>query len=150
MEDLLERYHYCYVPEVPKNYVVRFEEVILEPLPEKQWSTLVADSKEELTPYREANVFSVIFSPGYQIPRSVGPTVRMVFGQEWSDRIECRTRVRDWTPAECRVRVLRRVLCPSLGTPCREEKPLPVDRGCTCSYGLSANRNEIIVRAWGH
>jgi len=62
MEDLLEWGPHCHVPEVPKHCIVRFEEVILEPMPETQWSALVADSKEGLTPYREANVFCVIFS----------------------------------------------------------------------------------------
>jgi len=62
MEDLLERYSHYYVPEVPEYCVVQFEEVILEPPPETQWSALMADSKEEPTPYREANVFRMIFS----------------------------------------------------------------------------------------
>ena len=63
MKDLLEWGPHRHVPEVPEHCIVRFEEVILEPLPETQRSALVADSKEELTPYREANVFSMIFSP---------------------------------------------------------------------------------------
>jgi hypothetical protein len=62
MEDLLERCPHCHAPEVPKHCVVRFEEAILQPLPETQWSALVADGQEELTPYREANVFFMIFS----------------------------------------------------------------------------------------
>jgi len=65
MEDLLERHPHCYVPEVPKHCIVRFEEVILEPLPElgDAWSVLVSDSKEELIPYCQANFFYMIFSP---------------------------------------------------------------------------------------
>jgi len=59
--------------------------------------------------------------------------------------------VRDWTLVECRAGALRRVLRPSLGTPCyciAGRKPLVVG-GSTCSYSLSANRNGIFVRALG-
>jgi len=63
MEDLLERRPHCHVPEVPNHCVVRFEEVIPQPLRETQWSALVANSKEKsITPYREVNVFCMIFS----------------------------------------------------------------------------------------
>ncbi len=34
MQDLLERCPHCHLSEVPKHCVVRFEEVILEALPE--------------------------------------------------------------------------------------------------------------------
>jgi len=90
MKDLLEWGPHRHVPEVPKHCIVRFEEVILEPLPETQRSALVADSEEELTPYREANVFCIIFSSS--ITRASNTKKRRTdchhaFGQEWRDKI---------------------------------------------------------------
>lgn len=154
MEDLLEWCPHCHVPEVPKHCIVRFEEVILEPLPERQWSALVANGKEELTPYREVNIFCIIFSSSITRASNTKKRRTGCHHDVWSGmetETECKTSVHDWTPVGCRGRVLRRVLCPLLGAPCCcNEGRKTLVGSSTCSSGLSADRNEIIVRAWNH
>ena len=62
MKDLLKWCFRRHVPEVLEHCVVWFEEVILQPLRDVVVSSRGNSREKRITPYREANVFCMIFS----------------------------------------------------------------------------------------